>query len=113
MTVKEMGACEFCTHRPFSVQIAKRKEGASVSGCLFRYVHTKDEPKETLDMAVRIACTVAEGAAIDTGRNHVVARYTRLKGYTVFPAGHRALESSQVVPVFELTPASECIRLEQ
>jgi molybdopterin biosynthesis enzyme len=85
----------------------------SANGCLFRYVHDKSEPDETLKMAVGVACTVAEFAAIDTGHSHVVARYIKRKGYVVFPADHRALQSGSVVPVYEITPASACIRLEQ
>jgi hypothetical protein len=83
------------------------------NGCLFRYAHTNKEPDETLKMAVAIACTVAEKAAIDTGYNHVVARYTKSKGYVVFPATHRALQSGKIVPVYEITPDSNCLRLEQ
>jgi hypothetical protein len=83
------------------------------NGCLFRYAHTKGEPDETLDMAVGVACTIAEGAAIDTGQNHVVARTIKPKGYVVFPTGHRALQSDGLVPAYEITPESACIRLEQ
>jgi hypothetical protein len=82
------------------------------NGCLFRYAHTKGEPDETLDMAVGVACTIAEGAAIDTGQNHVVARTIKPKGYAVFPTDHRALQSDRLVPD-EITPESACIRLEQ
>jgi len=82
-------------------------------GSLFHYAHTKSEPNETLKMAIGVACTFAERAAIETGRNHVVARLIRPKGYTVFPAGHPALQSGKVVPVYEITPESACIRLEQ
>ncbi len=83
------------------------------NGCLFRYAHTKNEPDETLKMAVRIACTVAEKAARDTGESHVVARLIKPKGFTVFPSGHRALQSGKIVPVYEITSESACIRLEQ
>lgn len=83
------------------------------NGCLFHYAHTKGEPDETLDMAVGVACTIAERAAIDTGQNHVVARTIKPKGYTVFPTGHRALQSDKLVPAYEITPESACIRLEQ
>jgi hypothetical protein len=72
-----------------------------------------DEPDETLEMAKLTACTIAEGAAIDTGQNHVVARLIKPQGYTVFPADHRALQTGKVVPVHEITPESACIRLAQ
>jgi hypothetical protein len=85
----------------------------SANGFLFRYAHAKSEPDETLEMAKCVACTVAEGAAINTGQNHVVARLIKPKGYTVFPTGHRGLQSTKVVPVYEITPESACIRLEQ
>jgi hypothetical protein len=85
----------------------------SANGCLFRYAHTKSEPDETLEMAVRVACTVAEKAARDTGHSHVVARLIKPKGFTVFPTGHPALQSGKVIPAYEITPESACIRLEQ
>ena len=85
----------------------------SSNGCLFRYDHSSGEPDETLDMARRVACTVAEGAAIDTGQSHIVVRSIKPKGYAVFPEGHRALSRNTVVPVYEITPESACIRLEQ
>ena len=65
------------------------------NGCLFRYAHTKGEPDETLGMAVGVACTIAERAAIDTGQNHVVARTIKPKGYVVFPTGHRGDDPGQ------------------
>jgi hypothetical protein len=83
------------------------------NGCLFHYHHSRDEPDETLKMARDVACTVAELAAIDTGQNHAVARFVRRKGYMVYPAGHAALTSGKVIPVYEITPDSACIRLEQ
>ena len=88
-------------------------ETSSANGCLFRYDHSSGEPDETLDMAMRTACTIAEGAAIDTGQSHIVARSIKPRGYSVFPTGHRGLNGDKFVPVYEITPESACIRLEQ
>lgn len=82
-------------------------------GCLFRYTHKKSEPSETLKMAVGVACTIAEGAVVDTGQSHVVAQLIKPRGYAVYPSGHRALQAGKLVPVYEITPESACIRLEQ
>jgi hypothetical protein len=83
------------------------------NGCLFRYTHNKDEPSETLKMAVGVACTIAERAALDTGQNHVVARLIKPRGYAVYPTGHSALQAGKLVAVYEITPESACVRLEQ
>lgn len=83
-----------------------------IAGCLFRYAHAKHESVETLDMAKRVACTVAEGAAINSGNNYVVARTIKPVGYIVFAAGHPGLNSINNVPAYEITPESACIRLE-
>ena len=83
------------------------------NGCLFCYDHSSGEPYETRDMAKRTACAIAEGAAIDTGQNYIVARSIKPRGYSVFPAGHRGLNRDKLVPVYEITPESACIRLEQ
>ena len=88
-------------------------ETPSANGCLFRYAHPRVEPDETLDMARRTACTIAEAAAIETGESHIVARSIKPKGYAVFPTGHRGLKRVSIVPVYEITPESGCIRLEQ
>ena len=88
-------------------------ETPSANGCLFRYAHPRDEPDETLDMARRTACTIAEGAAIETGQSHIVARSIKRRGYSVFATGHRSLNRNTLVPVYEITPESACIRLEQ
>ena len=40
------------------------------------------------------------------GRNHVVARLIKPKGYTVFPTGHRALQSNKVAGYYTLAATS-------
>jgi len=46
-------------------------------------------------------------------RNYHCARYIKRKGYIVYPSGHPALNTAKTVPVFEVTPESKVIRLEQ
>ena len=83
-----------------------------LDGRLFHYVHTRGEPAETLEMAMRVACTIAEGAAINTGKNHVVARTIKPKSYSVFAADNPALKLPKMVPVYAITPDSACVQLE-
>jgi hypothetical protein len=85
----------------------------TLDGCLFRYAHSKNEPDETLNFAGIYADIVAGKEAKETGQNHVVARLIKPKGYAVFPAGHRALQSGKIIPVYEMTPEGEHIHLEQ
>lgn len=57
-----------------------------------------DEPAETHQMCKRVAATIAEGEAIDTGKNHVVAETQNPLMLHVFAVDHPEFPRADMGP---------------
>ena len=86
-------------------------ESRTDAGLWWRYTHSKDEPNETIEMAIRIAAEVAAGETRQSGNTYVVASTPQpAAALYVFACDHPDAAKAGINVMFEFTPEGERIR---
>lgn len=81
-------------------------------GYFWRYVHTPDEPDDTLTTATMLAGEVAADQACKDGKTYVVASTpVPLVAVYFLPCLHPMLSRAAMKVMYQTTPEGKCVRL--
>jgi hypothetical protein len=82
-------------------------------GYVWRYEHSDDEPAETLEAAIMIACDVVSTEAAKDGKTYVVALASAPSAAIyALPFGHPIISENALSILFQLTPDGRCFRVQ-
>ena len=83
-------------------------------GYVWRYEHSDDEPDETLEAAIMIACDVVGTEAVKDGKTYVVAIASAPStAVYALPFGHPIISKNVLSIMFQLTPDGRCFRMQK